>query len=962
MLQKVTDFHQDQARIAELSAFKQRVDLALASKDLYEYVKYTNRGYIPNRFGESVCHSVQEFLLDDTFKGAFQILIIVSPPQHGKSTNVTGSAPSWILGQRPDSHIMILSYGDDLALKFGSMNLAKTREYGERMFGIKLDESRKVPCTNVNFSIANMNGTVNSFGLTSGVTGNPANCFPKGTMISTEIGDIEISELWKTAYPPLILTHNHETGLNEYQSVVATRKKSGNLFSTITTQSGVRCESTSDHRFWCESSKEYKEACDLHCCDSLLTLNGEDVVRDILTIRGERDVYDIQTANNHNFFANGILVHNCIFIDDPIKSVAEADSEVQRNAVWSGWQANVKSRLAAKAKIIVILCLTGDTLVLMSDGSEKELKNIRIGDSVATYKDGKLDVSTVKNWKCQGSDIVFTIRMESGTIIKGNERHPFLVERDGYTEWTRIKDLKVGDKVIRARDIGENGEESNAPWKTATNPQDVKDIANPITTNSNGRPDIAAHRLIQNPEEPHDFNTDMELVEKNMNPCLLRKAGDVPYAENFQAKTCERIGEENSASITTIPREKFERSYATTATLLSDMGKQKESCFLPLNTFEITYDRVLDITESGYEDVYDIQIESTENFIANGLVSHNTRWHEDDLAGRIQAYENICENVKVLEYACECEDEENDPLHRKHGEPLSPELGKDREWLEHMKASYLSDPSMGGQRTWDSLYQGRPNIIGGNIVEVAWFRFWKPKGMSLPKVRLMTSNNETVEIEAEEVPDFWDTEIQSWDFAFKDKKTSDFVCGGYLSRRKSCIYLLDAFHEVASFIRSIEAIKEMSRKHPKAVGKYIEDKANGTAIINSLRKEVNGLIPIQANDDKLARFRAVTPVIQAGNFYLPHPMLAPWVKQLIKEFLSFPNGKNDDWVDMVSQALNQLMYQTADTKKSEIPKGTWAYPILLDKGFTDMQIRKAYMDGHIKLLALPERFRNKWKR
>ena len=58
-----------------------------------------------------------------------------------------------------------------------------------------------------------------------------------------------------------------------------------------------------------------------------------------------------------------------------------------------------------------------------------------------------------------------------------------------------------------------------------------------------------------------------------------------------------------------------------------------KSCNAPLSTFRLTEDTVAEILPCGLEDVFDLQVEGTENFIANGLVSHNTRWHEDDLAG-----------------------------------------------------------------------------------------------------------------------------------------------------------------------------------------------------------------------------------------------------------------------------------------------------------------------------------------
>jgi phage terminase large subunit-like protein len=46
--------------------------------------------------------------------------------------------------------------------------------------------------------------------------------------------------------------------------------------------------------------------------------------------------------------------------------------------------------------------------------------------------------------------------------------------------------------------------------------------------------------------------------------------------------------------------------------------------------------------------------------------------------------------------------------------------------------------------------------------------------------------------------------------------------------------------------------------------------------------------------------------VESGNVYLPHPSIAPWVEAFIEECCSFPNGKNDDQVDQMTQALNRL--------------------------------------------------------
>jgi phage terminase large subunit-like protein len=98
----------------------------------------------------------------------------------------------------------------------------------------------------------------------------------------------------------------------------------------------------------------------------------------------------------------------------------------------------------------------------------------------------------------------------------------------------------------------------------------------------------------------------------------------------------------------------------------------------------------------------------------------------------------------------------------------------------------------------------------------------------------------------------------------------------------------------------------MSEKWPAAATKLIEDKANGSAVLQSLGHEISGLIAVNPDGGKTARAQAVSPQVESGNVYLPHPAIAPWVDDFIEECASFPNGRFDDCVDACSQALNRL--------------------------------------------------------
>lgn len=73
----------------------------------------------------------------------------------------------------------------------------------------------------------------------------------------------------------------------------------------------------------------------------------------------------------------------------------------------------------------------------------------------------------------------------------------------------------------------------------------------------------------------------------------------------------------------------------------------------------------------------------------------------------------------------------------------------------------------------------------------------------------------------------------------------------------------------------------MTAKWPTTQAKLVEDKANGPAVIQMLRREIPGLISINPVGGKVVRAQAVSPDVEAGNVYLPLPEIAPWVHDFI---------------------------------------------------------------------------------
>jgi predicted phage terminase large subunit-like protein len=152
--------------------------------------------------------------------------------------------------------------------------------------------------------------------------------------------------------------------------------------------------------------------------------------------------------------------------------------------------------------------------------------------------------------------------------------------------------------------------------------------------------------------------------------------------------------------------------------------------------------------------------------------------------------------------------------------------------------------------------------------------------------------------------------VQSWDFTFKDTKSSDYVVGQVWLRRGPITQLVDQVRARMSFTESCVAMTNMTARWPQAIAKLVEDKANGPAIINALGAKVGGIIPVEPEGSKYARAVAVSPFVEAGNIQLPDPSAVEgtsWVSDLIEEAADFPGAANDDTVDAMSQANHRLL-------------------------------------------------------
>ena len=286
-----------------------------------------------------------------------------------------------------------------------------------------------------------------------------------------------------------------------------------------------------------------------------------------------------------------------------------------------------------------------------------------------------------------------------------------------------------------------------------------------------------------------------------------------------------------------------------------------------------------------------------------------TRWHEADLAGFLMAEEpgewhmiNIpaqavhdpdrgpdCKcGQRVGEQGIEMTCIGYDILGRQPGEYMVSARGRTvKDWEQRRRNA--------GTRGWSALYQGWPSPAEGEILKRGWWRYYdNPRHVVLDSGEHRALGTSQV--------------IISLDCAFKDTDGSDYVVFGVFARRGPKVWVLDWVRAKMDFERTCNELVQLAAKWPQAGIKIVEDKANGPAVITTLRKIIGGIVPYDpGRNSKQDRAYAVSPFIEAGDVELPR--FAPWVGAFVHECATFPNGTHDDQVDCLTQALIRLLLE-----------------------------------------------------
>ena len=583
-------------------------------------------------------------------------------------------------------------------------------------------------------------------------------------------------------------------------------------------------------------------------------------------------------------------------VDDPIRSDEDAQSQLYRDKIWSWFNSVVFTRCHSKSGIAVVHCLTGDTQITLADSTTKRLDEIKPGDKVLSWDGrtfvGRQVLATVDN----GPDQTYLIRTKNAGV-RANARHPFLVLTGDGLRWVKTKHLRPGMRIVRHEKA--KTKESFAPSTTAASRSLAEDCAESTTLRPNGLPGTDRRPTVGRSEWLGEESADTGSHLSISTACSTSKTGCAPSVGQTEALAGRDIGLQTSFRTTITTLGSSEVCFATIATESPEELAIPQFWNEPSNTSALDTDIVESVIPHGIEHVFDLTVDDTHNFIANGLLSHNTRWHEDDLIGRLcdpnhperdKQYKGIADDWTYINIPAVIEDPK-----------LAAELGLTLEvptesrvldqfgdkpmsalWPERKGLAFLSEAKRMDPRTFQALYMGQPTREDGEYFKAEHILEYDPA--DLPKdLKIYGASDHAVSTKQDRDPTVLgcvgvDDNDDIWvlpDIVWRQMQTDQTV---------EELLMQFKLHKPQLWWMESELIS-------KSFGPFLHKRM----LEEKIYVTIDPVIPAK---DKQTRARAIQGRMSMGKVHLPR--FAPWYQAARREILRFPYGTHDDFVDFLS--------------------------------------------------------------
>lgn len=258
-----------------------------------------------------------------------------------------------------------------------------------------------------------------------------------------------------------------------------------------------------------------------------------------------------------------------------------------------------------------------------------------------------------------------------------------------------------------------------------------------------------------------------------------------------------------------------------------------------------------------------------------------TRWHEDDLAGRLlkqmEEDSDLADQWEIVSFPAIKEDNANPDDVREIGEALWPEK------YDEMRMASIK--KILGDRYWNALYRQNPVKVGGNIIKGEWFKRYRKSEFNPPVINFYL------------------------DTAFTSNTQNDATAILAHFIHNDSLYIWESRTMHLSFVDLVAYLIEYVNSFGSRAGYLkIEPKASGLDVIDYLERytTINVIEDEAPTSDKVARVHASTPYMQSGRVLIPED--EDWVSDYLQELEAFPAGKRDDQVDCTTGAIRDALH------------------------------------------------------
>lgn len=763
-------------------------------------------------------------------------LIITMPPRHGKTMKVSRIYPAWHLGRNPHNRVMMVSYGQGLANKNSraARNWIRTAAYRAVFPRTRLaPDSANV----MEWDIAGTDGEggASALGAGGGATGKGAHCFPAGTLIRTEIGNMGIEKLCAMPNPPRVAGYDHREGCVVWCDIEASRVIQSEELIEITTQQGRSVVATADHPVYVIGSG-YVEAGALRHGDKLIAIK-----EDLPGMRREkrpsqRTMSSMLRSGAASIYRNDLCkLRKDIFaatLSARKSDCAELCGCVLFPGVFGCSSCGEKCQIVRNMR--------------QSDAGQAEEQILfggMPGTGTTTTRDAYLP--TVPEWVCAeklAAAVLFAEMCKRGALGTNDRGWEFAL-----SERFELCDVVYFDETA---DYGTRSISVCGVWDSESSQQNTMEgkgrRANKFDYSSYQRESAGQYEwepdyIVQN------VSCDSPQIGTDTVGMVRRICGDAQPVYDLQVAGCHNF---------------FANEILVhNCLIIDDPIKSREQAE----------------SETYREKIWNAYTDDLRTRLEPGgaIVIMHTRWHEDDLVGRIQARGR----KEFVELNLPAIAEENDALGRSVGEAL---------WSERYPIhSLLAIRDDLGSYSWNALYQQRPHPAEGGILKRAWF----------DRVRV--------------VPEV-DRKVRYWDLAMSSKQTADYTVGLRMERGiDGNLYITDMargqkeLSDLPAFIKDV-----MMHDGPEVVQGF-EKAGYMTRAVQNLAKDpqlarwtIKEYVP---DKDKLTRVIPAAARAQLGVIKIKE---GNYVESLLSEFSSFPNGVNDDIVDAFAGAYDMVSEQS----------------------------------------------------